>query len=421
MTPPDDGVRTVPDRAIERRRAFGLLFGCLMVTGVGNSLTFAILPPVARAIAMPDVSVSFIYTLSGTLFLIMSQVWGSVSDRTGRKPLILMGLSGFAVTMIVLAAGVHLGLSGAAPVVAVFALLAGARAVFGAIGSASGPAATAYVADRTPPGRRTQALAALSAAFGFGGAVGPGFAAWMTPRFGLIAPMVVIAVVAAVAAVLVRLFLPERTPPKDEAGRARTPAWRFFADPRLRMVLAYGGVIWIAQAVGLQTANFYVMDRVGVSGADAAAFAGGILTGGALAMLAAQIGAIPLLKPSPRAAMLWGAGVMTLAALLMANARSFGEIMFAFTLSGFGMGLARPGMAAAASLAVEEDEQGAAAGAAAATAGVGFLLAPAAGLGLYTTVGPSTPYWLLAVLCLIATALAAFSASIQVASRRGAG
>jgi len=393
-----------------------------MTTGMGNSITFAVLPPLARQIAMPDLWVGLIYTVSATLFLIMSQVWGVVSDRTGRRPVIIMGFAAFSVTMLVLATGVHLGLSGALSVIWVFAILAAARAVFGAFGSASAPAATAYVADRTAPAERTEALAALTAAFGFGAAIGPGFAAWMTPRFGLAAPLVVTAALAAAAAVAVALYLPERTPPRGEkTGRARTPAWRLIADPRLRDLMAFGSVVWIAQAVGLQTANFYVMDRIGVSGAEAAGYAGGVLTAGALAMLVAQLGIIPRLKPSPRTAMIWGGGIMSVAALMMANAHSFGEIIFAFTMSGLGMGLARPGMAAGVSLAVEADEQGAAAGLAAGTAGLGFLIAPVAGLGLYVTVGPSSPFWVLAVLGFAGTVLAVFSSSIRAASERARG
>jgi len=214
--PTNPASSTTPE---QRRRAFAVLFACLMTTGVGNSMTFAVLPPLARQIAMPDLWVGYIYTVSATLFLIMSQVWGVVSDRTGRRPVILMGLCAFSVTMVVLAIGVHLGLSGALSAVWVFVILAAARAVFGAFGSASGPAATAYVADRTTPGERTEALAALTAAFGFGAAIGPGFAAWMTPRFGLSSPLMATALLAAIAAVAVRLYLPERTPPR-EIGRA---------------------------------------------------------------------------------------------------------------------------------------------------------------------------------------------------------
>jgi hypothetical protein len=51
MTPPYDPSN--PSSQTERRNAFRLLFLCLMATGIGNNMLFAILPPLARSLAVP--------------------------------------------------------------------------------------------------------------------------------------------------------------------------------------------------------------------------------------------------------------------------------------------------------------------------------------------------------------------------------
>ena len=91
-TPPRLDTRPNP----ERRTAFRLLFLCLVATGIGNNMLFAILPPLARGLAVPEYWVGAIYTLSAVLFMTMTPIWGALSDRRGRKPFIVFGLCAFA-------------------------------------------------------------------------------------------------------------------------------------------------------------------------------------------------------------------------------------------------------------------------------------------------------------------------------------
>jgi MFS family permease len=83
MPPPYDPSN--PSSATERRQAFRLLFLCLMATGIGNNMLFAILPPLARGLAVPEYWVGAIYTVSAVLFMTMTPIWGALSDRRGRR------------------------------------------------------------------------------------------------------------------------------------------------------------------------------------------------------------------------------------------------------------------------------------------------------------------------------------------------
>jgi len=406
-----------PSSPETRKRAFRLLFLCLMATSIGNSMLFAILPPLARELTVDEVYVGVIYTLSALLFLVMSPVWGALSDRYGRRPLITFGLSMFAVSCVVFATGAWAGQVGLLPpLVAIFAM-ALSRSIFGGLGSATNPAAQAYVADRTAPSERTEALASLTAAFGLGTVIGPALAGAFSERIGIAAFMSAVALLVAGMAVAVRLLLPERTPPK-KTGRPINPLvqFQFAGDPRLTAFMIYGCLIWMAQAAALQSLGFYIMDRLGADQSEGLQLGSVALTAGAAGLLFAQLVVIPALKTSPRVLMALGAGMMVLGNVEMVFAPNYAAIVFGYMMNAFGFGLARSGFTAGASLAVNPEEQGRAAGLTNATAGVGFMIAPVTGLWLYQTYAPIAPLTLNALIALAGLALAVMHPRVRAAA-----
>ncbi|KAF0113033.1 MAG: major facilitator transporter, partial [Hyphomonadaceae bacterium] len=146
-------------------KAFWLLFACLTLIGMGNTMLFAVLPPIARTIGMPDWTVSAIFSLSALLWVITSPIWGRISDKTGRKPIIVTGLSAYAASTIMFTLVAFFGLYFDWEWLWVVLALALARCIFGAVGSATSPAVQAYVADATSPENRTKEIAALTSAF----------------------------------------------------------------------------------------------------------------------------------------------------------------------------------------------------------------------------------------------------------------
>ncbi|MGH6951172.1 MAG: MFS transporter, partial [Vitreimonas sp.] len=196
------------------RRQFRLLFVCLLVIGAGNSMLLAVAPPLVRELNLPDSSVGWIFSLSALLWVFASPIWGRASDRHGRRPIAALGLGAYATSMTLFGVVVMLGLNGVLAGAWLFICLMLARAIFGAFGSASSPAAQAYIADRTTIFERTEQLAALTSAFALGQAFGPALCAALAAWLGLVFPIWLIAVLAAGAAFAVWRFLPENTPPK---------------------------------------------------------------------------------------------------------------------------------------------------------------------------------------------------------------
>ncbi|MBX3511357.1 MAG: MFS transporter, partial [Hyphomonadaceae bacterium] len=356
-----------------QRRRFLLLFMCLLVIGAGNSMLLAVAPPLVRQLGLSDASVGWIFALSALLWVFASPYWGRASDQRGRKPVIALGLAAYAVSMAAFGGVVMLGLSGVLSGAWLFAWLMLARAIFGAVGSASSPAAQAYVADRTSRLERTEQLAGLTAAFALGQAFGPAICAALPARFGLVFPIGLVAVLAGAAAFAIWRFLPETTPPKLDGARDWRESLRLAGDQRLSGYLIFGFGLSVVAGVLVQIFGLFTMDRLNAQGEQGAELTAAGFMVNALALLATQMAVLPRLKMGPRGLMIWGSAVLAVGVAVQIIAPSLGALLVAQALQGLGFGLARPGFTGGASVAVQPHEQGAAAGLVVAVNGAGFV------------------------------------------------
>jgi MFS family permease len=389
--------------ASSRRRAFAVLFAVSMTTAAGNTALQSVLPAIGREVGVADTLIVAVFSLSAFFWTVTSSFWARESDRRGRKRLILIGLSGFSISMLAVAVAVSAGVFRlVAPLVAFGGMLAG-RSIFGLVGSAATPAAQAYVADRTAPDERTPALAALASAIGLGTVLGPALAPFFVlPHVGLAGPMFVFAVIGAAVMVVVARLLPSGdAEPQLNGGRptrAESPHRGLWRDRRVAPFVVYGFLQGSVQAINVQTLGFLVIDRLKLAPAAAQSFIGIAMLAGAGATLLAQWGLIRMLRLSPRDLLRWGAVLAAGGNLIIAFAGSYYGLVVGYALVSLGYGFCRPGYTAGASLAVGRDEQGAVAGVMAAISGACYLVAPMAGVALYERFGP-TPFLLnLAVL-----------------------
>ncbi|MFZ0266519.1 MFS transporter [Caulobacter sp.] len=387
-----------PDVRLEDRvrgRAFAILFAVLLSSAAGNTALQTVLPAIGREVGIPDVLISSIFSLSALLWGVMSPVWARMSDKRGRKPMVVLGMAGFAVSMLGFGFFILMGLKGLMVPLAVFAGATLSRAIFGLVGSASNPAAQAYVADRTAPADRTNAMATMASASGLGTILGPAVAPFLVfPLLTLSGPMFAFALIAGIVLVVVMRGLPESPDEIPERGgetvhkpRARV-RWN---DRRIMPFVIYGFLLASAQTVNQQTLGFMVIDKLQISPAKAAAFAGVAMMAGAVASLLAQWGLIRMLRLTPRQLLWLGAGCAALGNLIVAFSPDYHTLVVGFALCSLGYGFARPGFTAGASLSVGHEEQGAVAGAISAINGASVIIAPVLGVALYKWAHPS-PY-----------------------------
>ena len=366
------------------RSSFAIIFAVSMVTAMGNTGMISVLPAIGRSIGMPDPMVAAVFSLSALLWAFSSPFWARMSDRYGRKPLMMVGLAGFMVSMALCAAVVAAGLHQLAAPVVIFILFLLARALFGLFGAASNPATQAYVAEYTPEAQRTQSISGLAGAFSLGTVIGPFIAPlFILPLLGLAGPMACFAVIAGVMLVIVWRRLPESVywpltspgkSPQTEPGVRGRPMW---LDPRLTPFLIYGFIVAVSQTAQGQTLGFLIIDKLGVSPTVAQGFIAIAMMFGAMAGLLAQWGLIPRFAMTPRQLLRWGVGVAAVGNLIVAAAPDYWGVVAGYAISSLGFGLARPGFTVGASLAVRLEEQARAAGAIAAVNGINVVLAPA--------------------------------------------
>ena len=394
----------VLDRVSHHRQAAFLLFMVLVVVSAGNNALVSVMPTIGRQMGINDVFIAVIFSLSAVLWSVSSPFWASRSDRIGRRRVIQIGLGGFMVSGLVFGlvvlAGLHAWLT---PLTAVAGLVL-TRGLFGLMGSATTPAAQAYIAARTSREERTGALATLSSAFGLGTIIGPAVAPFFVlPFLGLSGPIFVFILFAGVMLYAVTRFLPADQPVAEvragsevqsAPGRKQPSA---LSDARVRPYLLFGFLTGSAQAAVSQSVGFFIIDLSGTSPQEAQHSIGIAMMAGAAATLLAQWGLIRLFNMRPMGLMRWGAAIAAGGCLIMALAGTFGTLVSGFALACLGFGFTRPGYTAAASLAVPFDEQGPVAGAVGAVNGACFIFAPAIGIALYQ-VGQPVPYALSAAL-----------------------
>ncbi|HXY20871.1 MAG TPA: MFS transporter [Gemmatimonadales bacterium] len=173
-----------------------VLFITAFVDMVGFALVLPLLPYYAKDYGATALLVGVLVSSFSVAQLAVAPLWGRASDRYGRRPMIIAGLALSAVAYVVFAfAG------------SVWLLLL-SRVVQGMGGGTIG-VVQAYVADATPPDRRTTSLGWLSAVTSFGAVVGPAFGSILDQAGGQRAPGLVAAALATLIAAFAWRYLRE--------------------------------------------------------------------------------------------------------------------------------------------------------------------------------------------------------------------
>ena len=367
----------------------------------------AILPPLTRELALPDWTAGAIFSLSALLWAFFSPFWRSLSNRLGRRPVIAIGLIGYATSTFLFAFVAYLSLQG---VITnwfwIFVCLLLSRGISGIVGPGVPTASQAYIADRTTPEARTAEIAMLGSGMTLGAALGPAAAAAIIASMGLLTPLFFIGFIVVGLAVWVFLKLPENRPPKTTIATSSTSI-SALKDPAIGPFIIFGVGLSMCTGILVQTFPFAMMDRMQIEGPQASQFLAAAMTIGAMATLISQLVLIPRLRLSPRNFTLLGVVPILIFAASMLFAADLGTFCLIQLMLGIGMGLARPGFTSGASLAGTPEQQGEVAGLIVATNGLGFVVSPLFGLWAYEHISPYAPF---CVVIVIMSAVAAIIA-----------
>jgi DHA1 family tetracycline resistance protein-like MFS transporter len=345
---------------------------------LGIGLAFPVLPRLIEELEGGDVSrASYIYGALAAAYSLMqflvAPLLGALSDRFGRRPVILLALVGMGINYLLLAF---------APTLALFAL---GRMIAGAFG-ATFTAAGAYLADITPPEKRAQSFGLIGAAFGFGFITGPALGG-VLGEIDLRLPFIVAAVLSFVDFLFALFALPESL---QRENRSRLD-WRR-ANPigALREVGRYGSVLGLMAIFVLAVFANRVAEMTWVLFTGYRFGWGPTETGLSLAMVGltfviGQGGLVRVIVPrlGERRAIVLGLAVSAVVCFLYGVVPE-GWMMFPLMVVGmFGWTIAQPAVQALMSLAVPANEQGLLQGALASMINLTSIAGPPIWTGLF--------------------------------------
>jgi len=374
----------------------------LMATGIGQSLVFAILAPLGREVALSEVQITSIIAVSALVFSVAAPRWGRLSDRAGRKPIIITGLLGYTAGTLLFTSVFHAGLTGLLAGVSLYLILLASRCLQAVVMSGTSPAAAAYAADHTPADQRTKTMARLGTANSMGTILGPAVSGALA-TFGLLAPLYFAAGLAALAALLVWWQLP-LTPRQELTSRHATARLRF-TDRRILLLLATAVGLFVGFSGIQQTLGFALQDKLGLSGIETAQMTGAALMVSAGFTFLIQVTAMQRLKLQPTQFLRVGLLSLLLGAAVVSGFETFNVLALGMAFIGAGLGLCMPAIAAGVSLAVSPQEQGAAAGLVSSCPAIGFVVGPICAGALYQLHAPLAPLFSGAVFFLVLVVL----------------
>jgi DHA1 family multidrug resistance protein-like MFS transporter len=202
--------------AQHNHRTLIVLSFTLVVVTLGYGLVIPIFPFYIQELGGSGGELGMLVALSALTELLFGPLWGSISDRVGRKRVLMVGVFGYGVSLVLM------GLASA------LWMLFAARALSGLLTAATMPSAMAYVGDATAEEERGGGIGWLGSAAGLGIILGPGVGGWLGQGY-LVLPFYVGAGLAWTALLLVGFLLPETLPGISRSDQTRTRA----LDPRL--------------------------------------------------------------------------------------------------------------------------------------------------------------------------------------------
>ena len=180
----------------------------IMIDMLGFGLIIPVLPSFSKELGATNLEVGGIAAIYSLMNFLFAPWWGMLSDKYGRRPIILISI---AVT------GLSYLLLGTSTALIVLFL----SRMFSGIGSANISVAQAYLSDITPPNERAKAMGMIGAAFGIGFIFGPVLGGWLADQFGTAALGYFAASLSAINLVSAWWVLPESLKTKNPESKPR--------------------------------------------------------------------------------------------------------------------------------------------------------------------------------------------------------
>ena len=375
------------------RKSLWILMSVAFVDMLGFAMIFPLLPFYALRLGGQAWMVGPLVASFSVAQLASSPLWGRVSDRYGRRPTLLIGLSAAAIAYVIFGFAHSIW------------LLFASRLVQGAGGGTTG-VVQAYVSDATDPAQRVRGLGWLSASTNLGVMIGPAIGS-LASHLGPAAPGLMAAGLCACNVGFAWGFLPETNPspgrPKRSVRTAMLEVVRHPARPQPRLIWIYA-VGMLAQGSFTAVLALYLQYRFGVTVHTIGyfvvytGFLSVVLRAAILGPLVDRFGETRLLRT--------GAILLVLGMLLFPVPHTIPLMAVVLTLFPAGTALLFPAVTALVSHESDPQELGQTMGVQQAFGGIARVVGPMWSTPAFQILGPSYPFLIAAGIVGVTSSLA---------------
>lgn len=375
-----------------KKSQLAVIFVTVFIYLVGFGVIIPIVPLLAKQFGATSLQVGLLLSVYSLMQFIFSPFWGRLSDRHGRRPILLfcMGCEVFAYILFALARN--------------FETLFLARMLAGFFG-ASISTASAYISDITADHERSKGMALIGAAFGLGFLVGPALGGGLTilgskissaPHFDTSFASYCVAGLCLLNFLSGLRFLKESLTEKKQKSARK--------ENRLQLIMKYLSkgllgkmiLVFFVSSLAMSTMEatliLFVSERFQWTIREVSfgfAYIG-------LIMVIAQGGLVRRLLPriGERKMLLIGLGLMTMGLMAIGLTYEIWQLAVSQTLLAFGYSFTNPSTLGSISLLSEKTEQGETLGTAQGTSSLGRIIGPAMGGWAFQNLGSGSPFFI---------------------------
>jgi len=384
-----------------------IIFFTIFIDLVGFGIVIPLLPFYADELKATPFDIGILVSSYSLMQFVFSPVWGNLSDRYGRRPILFWTIIGSSAGYWII------GLAGA-----LWMLYAG-RILAGIMGG-NLSTAQAYIADVTSRKNRAKGMGLFGMAFGLGFILGPALAGILS-RFGHNVPFLFAGGLSLCNAISLYFILPEsRTPNSQSAVKRRSrlaDLSEALRNPKFGLITVEYFLVIASFAMMTTAFAYYMMVKFGYNAEKTGyllayvGFLSALIQGGIFGRLANKFGEAPLV--------VFGSFVLVIALFLVPFIGSdFGGLIgLLIGMAGFSLGnsVASPALTSLASKTVSEDEQGKSFGIMQSAASLGRVIGPlVCGVLLNNAAGEVDShtlfrtFWTSAIIMVVALVLAVY-------------
>ncbi|QOR66606.1 MFS transporter [Cytobacillus suaedae] len=317
---------------MESKKSLPILFLVMFLVMVGFGIIIPVIPFYAEELGASPTQLGLLMAVYSLMQLLFAPMWGRISDRIGRKPVMMLGILGLSLSFFLMALATELW------------MLFAARIIGGFLSAANMPTVTAYVADITSEEDRGKGMGIIGASIGLGFIFGPAIGGVFSEG-SLNVPFYLAGASSLLTFFLILFVLKESLSPEQRSNQAkeRTPLRKAINGP---VSILYFLQLFVSLSLsGLEaTFAYFAYEKAGLGTVELGyifmimGLAGALVQGGLVGRLTKKYGEGIVIQI--------GIVISTIGFALILFIDSFATAAIFLTVFGIGNGFIRPSVSA---------------------------------------------------------------------------